>query len=132
MPRIERDKYLGEMINRIGNGMIKIVTGLRRVGKSYFLGEIFYDYLISQGVKEKQIIKFDFSSQKDLLRIGEDYLKLKKSVEESIPANSSHSSMNKAKAMMALIFYCLMKCKSWNPLNLSSTVFYRSKNTTFM
>lgn len=78
MVRIERNKYLDKLKNRINNGLIKIITGLRRVGKSYFLVEIFYDYLISQGVKEKQIIKFDFSSQKDLLLIDEDYLNLKK------------------------------------------------------
>ena len=76
MPRIERNKYLEQLKSRMYNGMIKVVTGLRRVGKSYFLNEIFHDYLISVGVKDIQIIKFDFSSQKDLLLIGEDYFKL--------------------------------------------------------
>lgn len=76
--RIERNKYLNELINRIDNGLVKVVTGLRRVGKSYFLREIFGDYLKAKGIKEEQIIKFDFSSQEDLLKIGEDYIKLKK------------------------------------------------------
>lgn len=78
MARIERNKYLNQLKNRVNNGMIKIITGLRRVGKSYFLSEIFYDYLISQKVKNTQIIKFDFSSEVDLRLIGEDYFKLKK------------------------------------------------------
>lgn len=77
MPRIERNIYLNQLVNRIDNGMVKIITGLRRVGKSYFLGRIFYDYLISKNVKKEKIIKFDFSSQKDLKLIGEDYLTLK-------------------------------------------------------
>ena len=76
--RIERNKYLNELINRMDNGLVKIITGLRRVGKSYFLREIFCDYLLSQGIKEEQIIKFDFSSQDDLFKIGEFYVTLKK------------------------------------------------------
>lgn len=78
MPRIERPKYLNQLINRIGNGMVKIITGLRRVGKSYFLGSIFYDYLISSGISKESIIEFDFSSEKDLLLINENYNELKK------------------------------------------------------
>ena len=78
MPRIERNKYLDQLKSRMGNGMVKIITGLRRVGKSYFLGEIFRDYLLSQQIQEEQIVKFDFSSQSDLLLIEEDYLQLKK------------------------------------------------------
>ncbi len=73
MPRIERPKYLNQLINRMGNGMVKIITGLRRVGKSYFLGNIFYDYLISSGISKESIIEFDFSSEKDLLLIDENY-----------------------------------------------------------
>ena len=50
----------------------------RRVGKSYFLGNIFYDYLISSGISKESIIEFDFSSEKDLLLINENYNELKK------------------------------------------------------
>lgn len=64
MPRIERNEYLEQLKSRMYNGMIKVVTGLRRVGKSYFLNEIFHDYLISVGVKDIQIIKFRFSPKK--------------------------------------------------------------------
>ena len=54
--RINRDKYLNELIIRMNNNMIKVVTGIRRCGKSYLLNNIFYDYLISKGVDKKHII----------------------------------------------------------------------------
>ena len=45
---IKRDFYLNELIDRMDNGLIKIVTGIRRCGKSYLLDPIFKDYLIKQ------------------------------------------------------------------------------------
>ncbi len=53
---IKRDRYLNQLISRKENGLIKVITGIRRCGKSYLLFNIFYDYLISQGVREEQII----------------------------------------------------------------------------
>ena len=53
---IKRDIYLNKLIAGQDNGMIKIVTGIRRCGKSYLLFKIFKDYLISQGIKEENII----------------------------------------------------------------------------
>ena len=53
---INRDKYLNELIKRMNNGLIKVITGLRRCGKSYLLNEIFYKYLISINVKKDHII----------------------------------------------------------------------------
>ena len=55
--RINRDKYLNELISKMHNKMIKIITGIRRCGKSYLLNEIFFDYLISSGVNENHIIR---------------------------------------------------------------------------
>lgn len=55
--RIERTSYLDQLIASQNNGLIKIITGIRRCGKSYLLFNIFYDYLISQGVDNKHIIK---------------------------------------------------------------------------
>lgn len=55
--RINRDKYLNELISKMHNKMIKIITGIRRCGKSYLLNEIFFDYLISTGVNEDHIIR---------------------------------------------------------------------------
>ena len=54
--RINRNKYLNELIIRMNNNMIKVVTGIRRCGKSYLLNNIFYDYLISNGVDKQHII----------------------------------------------------------------------------
>ena len=54
---IKRDKYLNDLINRMHNGMIKVVTGIRRCGKSYLLFELYYEYLISQGIEDSKIIK---------------------------------------------------------------------------
>lgn len=57
MKEIRRDLYLNKLINRKENGMIKVITGIRRCGKSYLLFNIFYDYLKSIGVEENHIIK---------------------------------------------------------------------------
>lgn len=57
MQEIKRDLYLNKLINRRENGMIKIITGIRRCGKSYLLDPIYKDYLLSTGVKENHIIK---------------------------------------------------------------------------
>lgn len=53
---IRRDKYLDLLINSCGNGLIKVITGMRRCGKSYLLFTLFKNYLIKQGVKEDHII----------------------------------------------------------------------------
>ncbi|MCQ2979588.1 MAG: ATP-binding protein [Clostridia bacterium] len=76
--KIDRNVYLKKLIDRKGNGLIKIITGLRRVGKSYLLNTIFYDYLLTSGFEDKQIIKFDFTSSLDLSKIGENILEIKK------------------------------------------------------
>lgn len=53
---IRRDKYLNLLIHSCGNRLIKVITGMRRCGKSYLLFTIFKNYLIKQGVKEDHII----------------------------------------------------------------------------
>lgn len=53
---IKRDEYLNRIIDRKENGLIKVITGIRRCGKSFLLFNLFYDYLIDSGVKEEQII----------------------------------------------------------------------------
>ena len=52
MKTIQRDFYLQELIKRKENGMIKVITGIRRCGKSYLLFEIYRNYLLSIGVKD--------------------------------------------------------------------------------
>lgn len=53
---IKRDDYLRRLIDKKENGLIKVITGIRRCGKSFLLFILFYDYLINSGVKEEQII----------------------------------------------------------------------------
>ena len=59
---IERPIYLQRLINRRHNGMIKIITGLRRSGKSYLLFTLFCQYLKEQGIDDSQIIKLDLEN----------------------------------------------------------------------
>ena len=54
---IKRDYYLNKLIKAKQDGLIKVVTGIRRCGKSYLLNELFYKHLIETGVKEDHIIK---------------------------------------------------------------------------
>lgn len=53
---INRDSYLNRLIDKKENGLIKVITGIRRCGKSYLLFYLFRDYLIESGIKEEQII----------------------------------------------------------------------------
>lgn len=53
---IKRDIYLQKIIDRMNNGMIKVITGIRRCGKSYLLFEIFYKYLLEHSVSNSHII----------------------------------------------------------------------------
>ena len=59
---IERPIYLQRLIDRRHNGMIKIITGLRRSGKSYLLFTLFCQYLKEQGIDDSQIIKLDLEN----------------------------------------------------------------------
>lgn len=54
---IKRDFYLNRMIHHMWNGEIKVITGIRRCGKSVLLFDLFYEYLLSQGIQEDHIIK---------------------------------------------------------------------------
>lgn len=57
--KIERDLYLQRLINRIDNGMIKVITGIRRSGKSYLIFKIFKSYLLNNLTDEQHIIEFE-------------------------------------------------------------------------
>ena len=75
---IKRDFYLKKLISRRNNGLIKVITGIRRCGKSYLLNTIFYNYLLENGVDENHIIRFAFDSADDLYLIGESLIKIDK------------------------------------------------------
>ncbi len=66
MAIIKRDTYLSELISLRENGMIKVVTGMRRCGKSYLLFELFVSYLMQQGVPSDHIIKVDLEDFSNL------------------------------------------------------------------
>lgn len=53
---IKRDRYLNRLISKKFNGLIKVITGIRRSGKSYMLFNLYYDYLLSEGVSKENII----------------------------------------------------------------------------
>lgn len=62
---IKRDKYLNDLINRMHNGMIKVVTGIRRCGKSYLLFNIFKRYLLEREVPVSHIIMIELDQRKN-------------------------------------------------------------------
>ena len=59
---IKRDRYLNLLISKKHNGLIKVITGMRRCGKSYLLFNLFKDYLLSEGIDESYIIEIAFDA----------------------------------------------------------------------
>lgn len=82
---IKRDYYLKKLISRKNNGLIKVITGVRRCGKSYLLNTLFYRHLLDCSVPEDHIIRFAFDSADDLHLIGENLIKLQKNNEKADP-----------------------------------------------
>ena len=62
---IKRDAYLKKLIDKRENGAIKVITGLRRSGKSYLLFDIFYNYLLSEKIAEKRIVRLALDNEKN-------------------------------------------------------------------
>ena len=71
---IKRDYYLQELIDRTDNQLIKIITGIRRCGKSYLLNKIFKNYLMDQGIDEKHIIQLSLDENKNKKYLDPDVL----------------------------------------------------------
>ncbi len=61
-----RERYLQKMVSRKHNGLIKVITGMRRCGKSYLMNELFFRQLLEDGVPENRIVRFAFDSDEDL------------------------------------------------------------------
>ena len=74
MERINRELYLNKLINKRENGLIKIITGIRRCGKSYLLDPIYKEYLLNDGVKKDHIIKLDLDERKNKKYLDPDIL----------------------------------------------------------
>lgn len=60
---IKRDRYLKQLIESRHNGLIKVVTGIRRCGKSYLLNVLFYHYLLDNGIADDHIIRVDLENR---------------------------------------------------------------------
>ena len=92
MKEIKRDFYLDELISKKNNGLIKVITGIRRCGKSYLLFNLFYRYLISLGIEEKRIIRFSFDVDEDIDKLDgffpNDGTKIKEPGKNSFKVNS--------------------------------------------
>ena len=71
---IKREFYLKELIDGLDNGLVKIVTGIRRCGKSYLLDPIFKNYLLEHGVMEDHIIKLDLDERENYIYHNPDEL----------------------------------------------------------
>ena len=77
---IKRDFYLNKLIDRQRNGLVKIITGIRRCGKSYLLFNLFYRFLLGSGVGEDHIIRIllddwankEFRNSDNLYKYGKD------------------------------------------------------------
>ena len=71
---IPRDNYLQKLIDRMNNGMIKVVTGIKRCVKSYLLFDIFYNYLVQNGVDKEHIISLQLDDRMNIRYRNPDFL----------------------------------------------------------
>ncbi len=71
---MNRPIYLDKLIRKQGNGLIKVITGIRRAGKSYLLFNLFYSYLLEQGIKEDHIIRIALDDRRNKMFRDPDVL----------------------------------------------------------
>ena len=83
---IKRDLYLRKLISYMWDGQVKVITGIRRCGKSYLLRTIFYRYLLEQGVKKDHILSFELDLAKDIKY--RNPLELARAVREKVDGQS--------------------------------------------
>jgi len=103
---IKRDTYLEQLRIRRNNGFVKVITGIRRSGKSYLMNELFYESLLRDGMDEDHIIRFAFDSAQDLNLIGEDLLELQDTGRKVDPVkfmNFADSRINQKEAFVLLL-----------------------------
>ena len=63
---IKRDRYLNKLISFMWDGQVKVITGIRRCGKSYLLRTLFRNYLLEKGVDEAHILSFELDLTRDI------------------------------------------------------------------
>ncbi len=63
---IKRDRYLNKIISFMWDGQVKVITGIRRCGKSYLLRVLFKNYLLEQGVPENHIFSYELDLTRDI------------------------------------------------------------------
>ena len=83
---IKRDLYLKKVISYMWDGQVKVITGIRRCGKSYLLRTIFRNYLLEQGVAEDRILSYELDTAKDIRY--RNPLELAKDVREQVEGKS--------------------------------------------
>lgn len=66
MIEFARPLYISRLVERKENGLVKVITGARRAGKSYILNDLYYRYLLSEGIPDNHIIRFAFDSDEDI------------------------------------------------------------------
>ncbi len=74
MKKIKREVYLNRIIDKRENGLVKVITGIRRCGKSFLLDPLYKTYLLDNGVKENHIIKLDLDERKNNSFLNPDKL----------------------------------------------------------
>ena len=85
---IERPVYVNKLISKMDNGMIKVITGIRRCGKSFLLFELFYNYLLEQGIAEDCIIRIALDDVKNEALLDPQYLS--EYISDHVKDTSSH------------------------------------------
>lgn len=88
MKTINRDIYLNKLISRKENSAIKVITGIRRCGKSFLLFNLYYNYLLSIGIKEENIILISLDDDK--FEELHDRKKLREYIESKIQNTSTY------------------------------------------
>ena len=86
--QVKRDIFLNRLINRRKNSMVKVITGIRRCGKSYLLGVLYKDYLLSDGVKPDHIIEIALDEPSNFKY--HNPLKLEKYIKKQIKDNDDY------------------------------------------
>ena len=107
----KRDYYLSKLVEKENNQLIKVITGIRRCGKSYLLNKIFYNYLINeQHVDKDFIIRFAFDNEEDisLLDKYEDQPSLENDLNKHLVSSKKFLSFIKEKTSKDGYYYLLL------------------------